>query len=305
LTSDAPTIAAGAQLARQLQTVDWGCAWWSGIAARSRQWQEVLPHGAASWRAAMNRQTLAQQLAIAGRAVPLPVLSNAAEATDPAEVLTLTPTPLRFVAQDELPPGAAYEAHIAASGAVPTRTNLHDFFNAAIWFAYPRIKAALNARQARQIAADGIQPSRGGVRDALTLFDENAVLLACADRSLSDALRAFDWHTLFVERRAAWGRACEARPFGHALLEKLVAPYKAITAHTWIVEVPPVYFDWPEAQRQTYLDRTVAPQVALLQSPRDFTPLPVLGIPGWWGANADAAFYADPQVFRSRRRYSA
>jgi len=290
---------AGVQLADQLRAVDWTCAWLTAVAARSRQWQQVLPSGAPAWRAEMNRQALAQQLATEGGAVPLPAASEAVQA------LVAAPMPVRFVAQDELPAGRAYEAHIAASGAVPTRANLHDFFNAAMWFAFPQIKAALNARQARQIAVDGIQPTRGGVRDALTLFDENAILLACADRSLSDALRGFDWHTLFVERRDAWGRLCEARPFGHALLEKLVAPYKAITAHTWIVEVPPAYFGWPEAQRQAHLDRVAAAQVALVQTPRDFAPLPVLGIPGWWAANADAAFYADPQVFRSRRRVSA
>lgn len=33
-----------------------------------------------------------------------------------------------------------------------------------------------------------------------------------------------------------------------------------------------------------------------------FAPLPVLGIPGWWGANENPAFYDDPQVFRRGRR---
>ncbi|HMM24565.1 MAG TPA: DUF3025 domain-containing protein [Pseudoxanthomonas mexicana] len=28
------------------------------------------------------------------------------------------------------------------------------------------------------------------------------------------------------------------------------------------------------------------------------TPLPVLGVPGWWDGNADPAFYADAAVFR-------
>ncbi|WP_146608015.1 DUF3025 domain-containing protein, partial [Burkholderia multivorans] len=41
--------------------------------------------------------------------------------------------PLRFVPQAELPPGIAYETHIAATGRVPTRHNLHDFFNALVW----------------------------------------------------------------------------------------------------------------------------------------------------------------------------
>ncbi|MNV85284.1 hypothetical protein D3C71_1792260 [compost metagenome] len=34
---------------------------------------------------------------------------------------------------------------------------------------------------------------------------------------------------------------------------------------------------------------------------KPFTPLPVLGVPGWWPANEDPQFYADPQVFRPPR----
>ena len=145
---------------------------------------------------------------------------------------------LAFIAQDDLPPGAAYEAHIASTGCVPTRHNLHDFFNGSMWFAFPRIKAALNARQSAAIDVLGVGPTRGGVRDTLTLFDENALLFACADPALSAALRGFDWQTLLVARRDAWGARCEVRCFGHALLEKLIAPFKACTGHAWIVDVP-------------------------------------------------------------------
>jgi len=35
---------------------------------------------------------------------------------------------------------------------------------------------------------------------------------------------------------------------------------------------------------------------------KPFEPLPVLGVPGWWPANADPAFYANAQVFRPRRQ---
>ena len=31
------------------------------------------------------------------------------------------------------------------------------------------------------------------------------------------------------------------------------------------------------------------------------TPLPVLGVPGWWPDNADPGFYADTSVFRPKR----
>ena len=36
----------------------------------------------------------------------------------------------------------------------------------------------------------------------------------------------------------------------------------------------------------------------LAQKP--FVPLPVLGVPGWWAANAAPDFYDDPKVFRPR-----
>jgi len=31
---------------------------------------------------------------------------------------------------------------------------------------------------------------------------------------------------------------------------------------------------------------------------KPFVPLPVLGVPGWWPANAEPGFYDDAQVFR-------
>ncbi|MEA3125298.1 MAG: hypothetical protein QOD67_2317, partial [Caballeronia sp.] len=192
------------------------------------------------------------------------------------------------------------------TGCVPTRYNLHDFFNGSMWFQYPRIKAALNARQAAEIDALGIGPTRGAARDALTLFDENAILFACADASLAAALRAFDWRMLLVDQRTAWGLRCEARIFGHALLEKLIAPYKACTGHAWIVDVEPAYFSATDTERRAILDHAVSERLkSEAISSRYFTPLPVLGVPGWWPENGAASFYDDPRVFRSGRRSRA
>jgi hypothetical protein len=259
--------------------IDWTRPWLASIEARGRRWQAA---------------------ALAGHAGYLAVLN--ADAAEGAHV-TGRGAPLAFIAQDEMPAGMSYEGHIAQTGRVPTRHNLHDFFNGSMWFAYPRIKAALNARQADQIDTLGIGPTRGGVRDALTLFDENAVLFACADAALADALRGFGWRTLFIAERRAWGARCEARIFGHALLEKLVAPYKACTGHAWIVDVPADYFTMDDRGRGALIDAAVAARIAA--GPLDsgaFAPLPVLGVPGWWDANACAAFYDDTAVFRPGRR---
>lgn len=207
---------------------------------------------------------------------------------------------LRFIPQDALPVGAAYEAHIAATGEVPTRDNLHDFFNALIWLHWPCAKAALNARQARAIAGDGIRAARGTVRDAATLFDENALIFLHAEDAPERSLTAFGWQHLFVEGRAAWGETCAVLPFGHALLEKLVTPYKSITAHAWPVRVASLETD------RASLDAALADTLLDAElTTRDFRPLPVMGIPGWCSANEDIAFYSDTTVFRPGRRAAA
>ena len=60
--------------------------------------------------------------------------------------------PLSFVEQATLPKELTYETFISISGCVPTRNNLHDFFNALVWLSFPRIKKQLNALQAANIA---------------------------------------------------------------------------------------------------------------------------------------------------------
>jgi hypothetical protein len=278
-TASLPTDTRAAQ---GFTDIDWSSPWLAPLAKRGERWRQAALDSYPAYLSTL----------------------NADSRTDPR--VTGRGKPLSFIAQDALPAGASYEGHIAETGCVPTRHNLHDFFNGAIWFQYPRIKAALNARQAAEIDALGIGPTRGAARDALTLFDENAILFACADASLASALRAFDWRTLFMDQRAAWGLRCEARIFGHALLEKLVAPYKACTGHAWIVEVEPAYFSSTDAGRRAILDHAVSERLkSEAVSSRNFTPLPVLGVPGWWRENETPAFYDDPQIFRSGRRSRA
>jgi hypothetical protein len=103
-----------------------------------------------------------------------------------------------------------------------------------------------------------------------------------------------------VRNRAAFGLSWELRLFGHALLEKLVQPYKAITAHVWVIQVRPDYFSLNENERTAAVDRLLADQLekGLLNALP--TPLPVLGVPGW-APSQDAAFYADKKVFRDKR----
>lgn len=199
---------------------------------------------------------------------------------------------VRFVPQSDLPPGEAYERYIFNSGQCPTREGLHDFFNGLCWMRFPETKKRLNQLQAAEIAAAGVAPLRGPVRDALTVFDENAAFLL-APQPLWDALIARDWQQLFIGLRPLWAEA-QLVLFGHALLEKLVFPRKPITAH--------VYRAQSAISSIADLDAWVAGDLSAAKlAAKPFTPLPVLGVPGWWPENEDFSFYDDPLVFRPRR----
>jgi hypothetical protein len=207
---------------------------------------------------------------------------------------------VRFVPQSALPPGVAYEAFIFQTKTVPTRDNTHDFFNGLAWLTFPRIKARLNALQSAQIAQKGIHARRGALRDALTVFDENAAFLCSKLHApVIAALRGHDWERAFHTHRGLLG----AHPpvlFGHALLEKLVSPYKSVVAHVFPVQAA-VYSEafsalWDAPER---LDAAVAAQLGdTALQPKPFVPLPVLGVPAWWAPNERADFYADRTVFR-------
>lgn len=200
--------------------------------------------------------------------------------------------PVRFVAQQALPPGTAYESFIRATGACPVRPGLHDFFNGLVWIAFPRAKAALHRLQAAEIARDGIAARRGPVRDAITVFDENGALLQ-APPALWQALREREWRRLFVDLRPLW-REARLVIFGHGLLEQLAVPRKPLTAHVWCAPRP--------LEAGTDPDAWLAAQCKTeVLAAKPFTPLPVLGVPGWCDESENFSFYDDSLVFRPRK----
>ena len=149
----------------------------------------------------------------------------------------------------------------------------------------------MNFLQAQEIAVQGVGATRGPLRDALTLFDENVLLLQASD-DLWQALQVRDWAKLFGELRDEW-QSAHSVGFGHALLEKLVTPYKSITAHVYRIASA------VDAKDDQALDDWLATNLQpnyLVTKP--YLPLPVLGIPGWWPDNEDLSFYSDTQVFR-------
>jgi hypothetical protein len=221
--------------------------------------------------------------------------------------------PIQFVSQSMLPEKNPYEAWISQTGCVPTRGNLHDFFNALVWLSFPKIKKVLNELQAAQIQLEGIKPSRGKARDAATLFDENAVIVVVKEGGMGEAwctaLREHRWTEVFIENRGGFGELgyeseaeIQVWGFGHALMEKLEKPYKAITAHAWIVRAPEAYFLLTDEAQRIWVDESVARNLLTrMLNPQDFSPLPVLGIPEWF-SEQNLDFYMDKTVFRDKSR---
>ena len=113
------------------------------------------------------------------------------------------------------------------------------------------------------------------------------------------ALQARDWLKLFVDLREQW-RHVHLVLFGHALLEKLVTPYKSITGHVYRVDRHVNPRD--EAAVDAWLVQDLQP-AKLATKP--YEPLPVLGVPGWWPANEDRTYYEDVNVFRPKREVVA
>jgi hypothetical protein len=205
--------------------------------------------------------------------------------------------PLRFVAPDGRLSARDYEHHVLRSGAVPTRPDTwHEVLNALVWLRFPRFKAALNAAHGAALQLEtGSHRSRR--RDALTVLDESGVWAISADPTLHTLLAAHAWQVLFQERRQDAEAGLRCIVVGHALLEKLRAPYPAITGKCLLLESPAFDPDDAEARAVRALDTVV--------SPRQLAPLPVQGIPGWDAANACAAYYANADIFRPLRPPSA
>ncbi|MEO8203285.1 MAG: DUF3025 domain-containing protein [Betaproteobacteria bacterium] len=206
------------------------------------------------------------------------------------------------------PGPAQYEEHIHRTGEVTTRSgNLHDVFNALAWMAFPRTKAALNARHAARLLQEG--KVRGPLRDLLTLIDESGVIVACAAPTLAryEALvRAFSWQELFWHRRAELQRDARFVLVGHAAFEKALTPYAGITCKALFL---PVAAPLPDAMDSAAwaglvatLDWAAARWVEGLPddaSPKGLPPLPVFGYPGWLPEATGADFFADRRWFRA------
>jgi hypothetical protein len=201
--------------------------------------------------------------------------------------------PLRFFVPDRRLPAREYETHILQTGQVPTRAGTwHDVLNALVWLRFPRFKAALNAAHGVAITAE-THPTRGRRRDALTVLDESGVWVISQEPALPALLVERAWHALFWEARSRVETGMRFVVVGHALLEKALAPYPAMTGKCLMLVPESLDPDVMEAQAVTAL--------GAIDTPRQLAPLPIQGIPGWDAANAQPSYYANQEIFRPAR----
>ena len=196
--------------------------------------------------------------------------------------------PVRFV-----PPGREdpyYEIGVFESGRVATRPeNLHDWFNALAWLAFPLTKARINALHADELrrSLPHAQGRRGPLRDLLTIFDEGGAIVFCRDEDLLSLLAHASWKTLFLENRERVLGAMRIVVFGHAVQEQAVEPRPGITCKAIVL---------PAGDLDAGAARWLA-DVPAGTSPKALLPVPIYGYPGWYPGQ-DSAFYGDKRYFR-------
>ena len=211
--------------------------------------------------------------------------------------------------------GRYYEEFIYHRQQVPTRyPNWHDLFGALIWCLFPKTKQLLNQLHIQQIECHG-KTSRTLLRNKLTLLDECGVLVLYSPKagSFIELLRNHQWHEAFVKHRDCWqGQTGEthlaAMMFGHANYEMATRPFIGCTGKMLALAVPADFFDQSLHQRIEFIDTTFSEQIAnqgILVDPQQLSPLPLLGVPGWFEANKQPDFYQNTAYFRAKRAVKA
>lgn len=203
--------------------------------------------------------------------------------------------PLRFIAPDGRLSARDYESHILQTGGIPTRPdNWHDLMNALVWLRFPHFKAALNAAHTDAMAFE-TGSLRGRRRDALTVLDESGVLVMSRDPALPVLLAQLRWHELFWRKRDQVMARMHFVVVGHALLEKALSPFPAMTGKCLLLGSESFQ---PDSLDPQHADEHATAALAGIESPRQLPALPVQGIPGWDAANARVEYYDNREIFR-------
>ena len=197
-----------------------------------------------------------------------------------------------------------FEPRAFLKGEVQVRSlDWHDLFNALVWMTFPITKAVINARHYESMSA-GESGNRPAVRDALTLFDEDGLIVLCSDAGLLELVREFRWKELFWNRREQVRTQMRFFLFGHALYHKALDPFVGMTGRGILLEVPDAFAELPLNLQIAEADRLLSARVwdrKCMSHGREFSPVPVLGEPGWWGGNEQESFYENTGHFRPGR----
>ncbi|RVU37681.1 DUF3025 domain-containing protein [Rheinheimera riviphila] len=220
--------------------------------------------------------------------------------------------PVRFVDNELLAAdGRYYEAFIYHTRQVPTRyPNWHDLFGALIWCLFPQTKKLLNQLHIREIELHGAS-IRTALRNKLTLLDECGVLILYRQQQANvvEMLRQHQWQHAFVSQRHCWfgqgnNPGVTAMMFGHANYEMATRPFIGLTGKMLAMVVPDDFFSQSLRQRIDFIDTALSEQIAnqgIFGDPLQLTPLPLLGVPGWFFANEQPDFYQNSAYFRPKR----
>ena len=195
-----------------------------------------------------------------------------------------------------------FEPRAFLKGEVLVRpNNWHDIFNALVWIAFPKTKAVINHQQYLAMLDRGC-PNRSPRGDALTLFDEDGVVVFSSCLELIKLVRAFCWKDLFWKQRRKMIREMEFIIFGHALYEKMLSPRLGITAKSILIYYPAL------AEKKTAeiknVDNILSSyilQPEKLSHGRALSPIPILGLPGWYPDSNKETFYDNISYFRFGR----
>lgn len=201
--------------------------------------------------------------------------------------------------------GRYYEDFIFQSRQIPMRANnWHDLFGALIWCLFPKSKQVMNELHVAQIRQFGSK-ERTQVRHKLTLLDECGVLLCIrpSQRFLLDLLRNHQWTEAFYQHKELWS---ELKPlvFGHANYEMATKPFIGLTGKLWCIELPERSPECAGKEGYNFVDDLLAKQLVqaeVLLDNQQLSPLPLLGVPGWY-KEQEPAFYADTSYFRPKRQ---
>ena len=230
----------------------------------------------------------------------------------PKPILTQNGKALKIVEQDGKPGHFSehYAPRIFLSGEIQTRTeNWHDFFQFLTWFMFPKTKAVINAihipAAQMRIESETDLGRRSPIENMLSLFDEGGAVILCSDDSMLQLIRDFKWKELFWQRRDELKSKFKLVTFGHALYEKGLSPYVGMTANSILLSVDEDILHQTNQQQLDYIDNELAALFSNgepYKKPKDLSPFPLLGLPGWDKGNVKESYYDNTDYFRPGRK---